>query len=156
MRRIAALGGLGLDQLAHARRHLIAGSLPDQQVLGLHTHKSIDQRQDHAHCDRCDVLEDLAALAGLLIAKPMFASSLSGHHCLVLSDGYYEWREVGVHKQPYRILLKTGEPSRWRHLRARADDTQNEPRHLQRTRRQAPPNAASIASAAARSSRLKR
>ena len=89
MRRIAALGGLGLDQLAHARRHLIAGSLPDQQVLGLHTHKSIDQRQDHAHCDRCDVLEDLAALAGLLIAKPMFASSLRGHHYLVLTDGYY-------------------------------------------------------------------
>ena len=117
MRRIAALGGLGLDQLAHARRHLIAGSLPDQQVLGLHTHKSIDPRQDHAHCDRCDVLEDLAALAGLLIAKPMFASSLRGHHYLVLTDGFYEWREVGVHKQPYRILLKTGEPSRWRHLR---------------------------------------
>jgi hypothetical protein len=42
--------------------------------------------------------------------KPMFASSFSGHHCLVLADGYYEWRTVGKHKQPYRITLKTGEP----------------------------------------------
>jgi putative SOS response-associated peptidase YedK len=25
-------------------------------------------------------------------------------------DGYYEWREIGGKKQPYRITLKTGEP----------------------------------------------
>jgi putative SOS response-associated peptidase YedK len=43
-------------------------------------------------------------------AKPMFASSFRGRHCLVLADGYYEWRTVGKHKQPYRITLKTGEP----------------------------------------------
>jgi SOS response associated peptidase (SRAP) len=24
-------------------------------------------------------------------------------------DGYYEWRQIGKHKQPYRITLKTGE-----------------------------------------------
>jgi putative SOS response-associated peptidase YedK len=33
----------------------------------------------------------------------MFASSFSGRHCLVLADGYYEWRAVGKHKQPHRI-----------------------------------------------------
>ena len=42
--------------------------------------------------------------------KPMFASSFSGRHCLVLADGYYAWRTIGKHKQPYRITLKTGEP----------------------------------------------
>jgi putative SOS response-associated peptidase YedK len=42
--------------------------------------------------------------------KPVFASSFMGRHCLVLADGYYEWRQVGKHKQPYRITLKTGEP----------------------------------------------
>jgi putative SOS response-associated peptidase YedK len=39
--------------------------------------------------------------------KPIFASSFHGRHCLVLADGYYEWRTVGKHKQPY---LKSGEP----------------------------------------------
>jgi putative SOS response-associated peptidase YedK len=42
--------------------------------------------------------------------KPMFASSFIGRHCLVLADGYYEWRTVSKHKQPYRIMLKSGEP----------------------------------------------
>jgi putative SOS response-associated peptidase YedK len=42
--------------------------------------------------------------------KPMFASSFHGRHCLVLADGYYEWRTVGGRKQPYRITLKSGEP----------------------------------------------
>lgn len=42
--------------------------------------------------------------------KPMFASSFRGRHCLVLTDGYYEWPTIGKHKQPYRITLKTGEP----------------------------------------------
>jgi len=40
----------------------------------------------------------------------MFASSFSSRHCLVLADGYYEWRRVGKYKQLYRITLKTGEP----------------------------------------------
>jgi putative SOS response-associated peptidase YedK len=39
----------------------------------------------------------------------MFSSSFSGRHCLVLADGYYEWRQVGIRKQPYRITLKSGE-----------------------------------------------
>jgi hypothetical protein len=42
--------------------------------------------------------------------KPMFASSFSGRRYLVLADGYYEWRTVGKHKQPYRITTKTGGP----------------------------------------------
>jgi len=42
--------------------------------------------------------------------KPMFSSSFSGRHCRVLADGYYEWRNVAKHKQPYRIMLKIGEP----------------------------------------------
>jgi putative SOS response-associated peptidase YedK len=42
--------------------------------------------------------------------KAMFSSSFSGRHCLVLADGYFEWKTVGKHKQPYRITLKTGEP----------------------------------------------
>src|SRR5215510_3410836 len=42
--------------------------------------------------------------------KPMFASSFVGLHCMVIADGYYEWREIAGRKQPYRITLMTGEP----------------------------------------------
>jgi putative SOS response-associated peptidase YedK len=42
--------------------------------------------------------------------KQMFASSFLARHCLVLADGYYEWRTIGKRKQPYGITLKTGEP----------------------------------------------
>jgi putative SOS response-associated peptidase YedK len=42
--------------------------------------------------------------------KPMFSSSFMGRHCMVIADGYYEWRQIGKHKQPYRITLKSGEP----------------------------------------------
>src|SRR5262249_48138362 len=30
--------------------------------------------------------------------------------CLVLADGFYEWKPEGARKQPYRFLLKSGEP----------------------------------------------
>jgi putative SOS response-associated peptidase YedK len=39
--------------------------------------------------------------------KPTFRSSFAGRHCLVLTDGYYEWDK---HKQPHRFVLKSGEP----------------------------------------------
>ena len=43
--------------------------------------------------------------------RPMFHDSFRGRHCLVLADGYYEWKTLpNGTKQPYRITLKTGEP----------------------------------------------
>ena len=41
--------------------------------------------------------------------KPMFRQSFRGRHCMVLVDSYYEWKSVGTRKQPYRIMLKSGE-----------------------------------------------
>src|SRR5580700_5512213 len=36
--------------------------------------------------------------------KPMFKSSFEARHCLVLADGYYEWKTLpNGTKQPYRI-----------------------------------------------------
>jgi len=54
--------------------------------------------------------------------KPMFASSFRGRHCLVLADGYYEWRTDGTRKQPDRITLKSGEPFAMAGIYARAPD----------------------------------
>ena len=43
--------------------------------------------------------------------KPMFRESFSGRHCLVLADSFYEWQTLpNGKKQPYRIMLKSGEP----------------------------------------------
>jgi hypothetical protein len=43
--------------------------------------------------------------------KPVFASSFRGRHCLVLADSFYEWQTLpSGKKQPYRIMLKSGEP----------------------------------------------
>ena len=40
----------------------------------------------------------------------MFRSSYSGRHCLVLTDGFYQWKTADGRKQPYRFVMKSGEP----------------------------------------------
>lgn len=42
--------------------------------------------------------------------KPMFRDAYKGRHCLVLADGFYEWKTSGKAKQPFRFTLKSGEP----------------------------------------------
>ncbi len=39
-----------------------------------------------------------------------FRESFQRRRCLVVADGFYEWRAGGEGKQPYRIGLRTGEP----------------------------------------------
>lgn len=49
------------------------------------------------------------ARAETLAEKPMFKSAFAKQRCLILTDGYYEWRELtGRRKQPYRVSLKGG------------------------------------------------
>jgi putative SOS response-associated peptidase YedK len=42
--------------------------------------------------------------------KPMFRDAFRGSHCLVLADGYFEWKSVDGKKQPYRFVLRNREP----------------------------------------------
>ena len=42
--------------------------------------------------------------------KPSFRKSFRQRRCLVLADGYYEWKREGARKQPYFIRLKTERP----------------------------------------------
>ena len=43
--------------------------------------------------------------------KPMFRSAFKKRRCLILADGYYEWKTIGPkQKQPYFLRLKNGEP----------------------------------------------
>ncbi len=53
--------------------------------------------------------------------KPMLADAFGGRHCLVLADGYYEWKQTSRGKQPYRITLKSGEPFAMAGIYARID-----------------------------------
>lgn len=43
------------------------------------------------------------ARAETVADKPAFRSALRQRRCLIPADGFYEWRQVGQHKQPYWI-----------------------------------------------------
>ena len=44
--------------------------------------------------------------------KPAFKNLLGTRRCLVLADGFYEWRKEGKGKVPMRFILKSGNRSR--------------------------------------------
>ncbi len=50
------------------------------------------------------------ARAETLAEKPSFKRLLKSRRCLVLADGFYEWRREAKSKVPMRFKLKTGEP----------------------------------------------
>jgi putative SOS response-associated peptidase YedK len=42
--------------------------------------------------------------------KPALRKPLRERRCLILADGFYEWKREGSRKQPYYIKLRDGEP----------------------------------------------
>ena len=50
------------------------------------------------------------ARAETIVEKPSFRRALQKRRCLVLSDGFYEWKRTGKDKQPMYIGLESGEP----------------------------------------------
>jgi putative SOS response-associated peptidase YedK len=49
------------------------------------------------------------ARAETITEKPAFRNLIKGKRCLVISDGFYEWKKTAELKQPYRITLKEEE-----------------------------------------------
>jgi putative SOS response-associated peptidase YedK len=45
------------------------------------------------------------AKAETILEKPSFRNAFKSRRCLVLSDGFYEWKKEGE-KTPYRIMMK--------------------------------------------------
>lgn len=50
------------------------------------------------------------ARAETVAEKPSFRRALQKRRCLVLADGFYEWRQEGKKKTPMYITLKSHEP----------------------------------------------
>jgi len=50
------------------------------------------------------------ARADSVATKPTFRSVFKKRRCLVLADGYYEWRKEGKIKQPYFFEVDGGQP----------------------------------------------
>jgi putative SOS response-associated peptidase YedK len=50
------------------------------------------------------------ARAETLLEKPSFRRLIGKKRCLVLADGFYEWKKIHQGKVPMRFVLKNGEP----------------------------------------------
>jgi putative SOS response-associated peptidase YedK len=50
------------------------------------------------------------ARAETLAEKPAFRTALKRRRCLVVADGFYEWKKLDGRKQPMYIQLKDGRP----------------------------------------------
>ncbi len=50
------------------------------------------------------------ARAETVAERPSFRAALRRRRCLVLADGFYEWRRNSAGKQPVRFALASGEP----------------------------------------------
>ena len=50
------------------------------------------------------------ARAETVAEKPAFRSAFKRRRCLILTDGFYEWKKEGKAKQPYHISLQSGKP----------------------------------------------
>ncbi len=46
------------------------------------------------------------ARAETVAEKPAFRAAFRARRCLILADGYFEWRKVGRAKQPYHIRMQ--------------------------------------------------
>lgn len=50
------------------------------------------------------------ARADTVASKPSFRNAFARRRCLVVADGFYEWKKTGKAKQPYYIGVRSGEP----------------------------------------------
>jgi putative SOS response-associated peptidase YedK len=54
--------------------------------------------------------QPINAKAETAAEKPMFRDAFKRRRCLVPADGFYEWKQDGLRKQPVYIRMKGGEP----------------------------------------------
>ena len=100
-------------EISHASRYNIA---PSQGVLSV-----INDGEKHAELLKWGLIpswsKDAAignrminARAETVAEKPSFRSAFKKKRCLILADGYYEWKKGGKTKTPFYIRFKSHEP----------------------------------------------
>ena len=57
--------------------------------------------------------------------KPSFRSAFKQRRCLILADGFYEWRKQSAKKQPFYFRLKNGNPFAFAGLWERWHDSED-------------------------------
>ncbi len=50
------------------------------------------------------------AQAETAATKPAFRAAFRKRRCLILADGFYEWKKESRHKQPFHIRVRDGQP----------------------------------------------
>ena len=119
----------GFDWMRHFPRYNIAPSQgvlvvvnsPDQTLMNAEQPQTISRGARVADLFRWGLIPFWAkdpaignrminARSETLAKKPAFRTSLRKKRCLVVADGFYEWRADAGKKVPMRIALKSGEP----------------------------------------------
>jgi len=60
--------------------------------------------------DEKDGYKMINARAETVAEKPSFRQAFSRHRCLVVADGFYEWKKEGAKKKPVYVRLRSGKP----------------------------------------------
>ena len=101
------------SELTHAPRYNIA---PTQMALAV-TNGS-ERRGSYMHWGLIPSWAKSASVGSRMInaraetvaERPSFRTALQRRRCLVLADGFYEWKGKGSGKRPMRIVMASGEP----------------------------------------------
>ena len=79
--------------------------------------------------DAKSAAKNINARAETVDEKPSFREAFANRPCLVLADGFYEWRKEGRGRQPYMITLTNGGPfvfaGLWEKWRATNENNQS-------------------------------
>jgi putative SOS response-associated peptidase YedK len=76
---------------------------------------------------RADVKPLINARGETVATKPTFRQAFKTKRCLVVADGFYEWKRAGKRKVPYRIALQSGEPFAFAGIWSTVHDTTGHP-----------------------------
>ncbi len=90
---------------------------PTQEILAIIRHDT-ENRLERLHWGLVPFwAKDLSRASKLINArietvakKPSFRNAFERRRCLILADGFYEWKKVERRKQPYFCTLPTGKP----------------------------------------------
>ncbi len=92
---------------------------PTQEVLVVVQDPTKAKRQARRHRwglipswakDRSIGNQLINAQAETAATKPTFRSAFRKRRCLILADGFFEWKKENRHKQPFHIRLHDGRP----------------------------------------------